>query len=200
MPIPKPKRNEKEKVFISRCMSFLAAEDSALKNDARVAACYSTWQRAKKIKENSMDNIKQSLQKITAAINKRGKKKSARVEKSAITVHGIVVKEAFISLDQAIRDAVTLYMGPSSYVYDFSNNEVIFRQRDETAEVGGESRLYKVKYKTSKGKIVFVGSSTEVTKTTSYKNEGLYISDLIDLMEMEIQVNKALIDKEKKDG
>jgi len=197
MPIPKPKRSEKEKVFMSRCMSFLAAEDSALKNDARIAACYSTWRSAKGTKEDYMHNIKG----ITAAINKQGSKKTVKIAglKSAITVHGIVIREAFVSLDQAIRDAVTIHMGSNSYVRDFSNNEVIVSQHDG-AEVGGESRLYKVRYKMLKGKIAFVGATTEVTRAVSYKNECLDTKDLLDLMDMEIQVDKVLIDKERSDG
>lgn len=43
MPMPKPKKNESQDDFISRCMSFLDDEDSDLDQDQRLAACFSAW-------------------------------------------------------------------------------------------------------------------------------------------------------------
>lgn len=48
MPIPKPKKNEKEKEFVSRCMQFLSDENSKLSPEQRVAACYDAYRRSKK--------------------------------------------------------------------------------------------------------------------------------------------------------
>ena len=41
MPLPKPKKNEKEDDFIERCMSEL--KDEFEDNDQRLAVCYDIW-------------------------------------------------------------------------------------------------------------------------------------------------------------
>ena len=51
MPIPKPKKGEKEDDFISRCMSAIGDEYDD--KDQAVAICYDTWREAKKKKKSS---------------------------------------------------------------------------------------------------------------------------------------------------
>ena len=52
MPIPKPKDGEKEKDFISRCMSNDTMKEEYPDDDQRLAVCYSTWRKAKESNES----------------------------------------------------------------------------------------------------------------------------------------------------
>lgn len=45
MPIPKPKSGEKEREYVSRCMSAISGE---YKQDKASAICYSTYRESKK--------------------------------------------------------------------------------------------------------------------------------------------------------
>jgi len=60
MPIPKPKQNEREDDYISRCMSQIGSEYES--NEQAVAVCYSTYRRDK------MGKIKDTTQKVMAKI------------------------------------------------------------------------------------------------------------------------------------
>jgi HK97 family phage prohead protease len=48
MPLPKPKKNEKQKDFINRCMSNKTMKDEYEDNKQRLAVCYSLWVQGKK--------------------------------------------------------------------------------------------------------------------------------------------------------
>ncbi len=48
MPIVKPKKNEPQATYISRCIKSLAKTDPKMPNKQRVAICYSTWRESKK--------------------------------------------------------------------------------------------------------------------------------------------------------
>jgi len=45
MPMPKPKKEEKEIEFISRCMGNKLMKKEYPKNNQRLAVCYSQWKR-----------------------------------------------------------------------------------------------------------------------------------------------------------
>jgi hypothetical protein len=51
MPVPKPKANESEKDFISRCEKFMHEENNSKpeaekrSNEQITAICYSTWRK-----------------------------------------------------------------------------------------------------------------------------------------------------------
>lgn len=49
MPLPVPRKGESQDSFVSRCMSFLDREGSSLTREQRIAACFDTWRRAKKL-------------------------------------------------------------------------------------------------------------------------------------------------------
>ena len=51
MPLPTPNKGETQSKFVSRCIQFLVDENSSLKADARVAACYSQWEKGTKKEE-----------------------------------------------------------------------------------------------------------------------------------------------------
>ncbi len=51
MPIPKPGKNEKESVFIGRCMGDETMKREYPDHQQRIAVCYSSWRKAKGIKE-----------------------------------------------------------------------------------------------------------------------------------------------------
>lgn len=50
MPLPKPKKDEKKKDFIDRCMSNDVMKDEYDDNDQRLAVCYSLWDKSKEKK------------------------------------------------------------------------------------------------------------------------------------------------------
>lgn len=52
MPLPSVRSGEKQNSYVSRCISFLADEDSSLNQDQRVAACYSKWRSSKNKEDN----------------------------------------------------------------------------------------------------------------------------------------------------
>lgn len=70
MPLPKPAKGEKERDYISRCISFVKHEDPKTPTDQAVAMCYTTWRKAKGIKrregmeEEKKEEIK-DWQKLT---------------------------------------------------------------------------------------------------------------------------------------
>ena len=45
--MPAPKRNEKEKDFISRCIPYVLKEGTAKDNKQATAICYSIWRQSK---------------------------------------------------------------------------------------------------------------------------------------------------------
>jgi len=54
MPVPKPKKNESEREFISRCEKFMHEENESKpesekrSNEQISAICYSTWRKSSK--------------------------------------------------------------------------------------------------------------------------------------------------------
>ena len=52
MPIPKPKKGEKEDDFVSRCMSDIGDEYDD--KDQALAICHDTWRKSKKKKKQSV--------------------------------------------------------------------------------------------------------------------------------------------------
>jgi len=66
MPIPTPKSEEKEKDFISRCISTLTKAEDYDSHDQRIAVCYTTWRNKKgntmKKNEESVIEIQEEIQ------------------------------------------------------------------------------------------------------------------------------------------
>lgn len=48
MPIPTPNKGESQNQFVSRCMSFLADEESDLEQKQRLAVCFTKYKNWKK--------------------------------------------------------------------------------------------------------------------------------------------------------
>ena len=59
MPMVKPKPGEEQDEYISRCMSFLVDENSALKQDQRLAACHTSWRQRDMTTEEIENELKQ---------------------------------------------------------------------------------------------------------------------------------------------
>ena len=53
MPIPTPKKEEKQKEFIERCMSNPSMVMDYSMNQQRLAICYLSWKESKKWKEGA---------------------------------------------------------------------------------------------------------------------------------------------------
>lgn len=51
MPLPKPKKGEKEQEYISRCIQFVKHEDPKISNEQASAMCYTTWRNRNKKRE-----------------------------------------------------------------------------------------------------------------------------------------------------
>lgn len=47
MPIPKPRKGERQQHYISRIAKFLAREKPNMPNEQRIAIAYSTWRQYK---------------------------------------------------------------------------------------------------------------------------------------------------------
>lgn len=52
MPIPSPRKNEKQNDFISRCMHNFPDDSNIKDNSQRVAVCYTQWKKTHKSKNN----------------------------------------------------------------------------------------------------------------------------------------------------
>lgn len=68
MPLPKPKKNEKQNDFISRCMSNDVMKKEFPNNKQRVAVCYSNFSRTKKgAKEEveKLNKLEQQFKKVS---------------------------------------------------------------------------------------------------------------------------------------
>ena len=59
MPMPMPRKNEKEDEYISRCMGNETMVTDFSDNNQRAAVCYSNWRRAKNVIRRS-ENLSQS--------------------------------------------------------------------------------------------------------------------------------------------
>jgi len=57
MPIPKPKPDEAEKYFISRCMDNPIMKKEFPDNKQRIAVCYSSWRGEKKMSKEDITTI-----------------------------------------------------------------------------------------------------------------------------------------------
>ena len=55
MPLPKPNSDEREKEFISRCMSDEKMNSEFPKQDQRAAVCYRQWNNNRK--DESIENV-----------------------------------------------------------------------------------------------------------------------------------------------
>jgi len=74
MPIPKPKKDEKEEQYISRCIATLTKNKDFDSAKQRAAVCYSQWRgKDKKKKESIIVKIKEDI-KIGNIILEKGDK------------------------------------------------------------------------------------------------------------------------------
>lgn len=57
MPVPKPRSGEDRKVFISRCISFVAKESPDRPQEQRIAMCYTSWRKHTGQKQLSKEDL-----------------------------------------------------------------------------------------------------------------------------------------------
>ena len=74
MPIPNPRKGEKEKEFISRCISAVSKLDTERPQKQVIAICYETWRRKKSKKGDAKMWLEEELAKITAMEAEREKR------------------------------------------------------------------------------------------------------------------------------
>lgn len=168
------------------------------KSAQRLGVCYSSWRKvhggAPPKKESFIMNILSRF--------KRSKKETieATRPKPRYRVGYILVYEAFQSLRKALDHAVRLKFGKESYVADFSNKEVVIGFYKEAGSTIGPSyqteKYKKIKYKFVKGVIEFVGDEETVERFTTYENN-LETVDLVSLVDMTRELNKALAEKKE---
>jgi len=69
MPLPKPKPNESESSFISRCMSDSTMEDEYPDEGQRLAICNSLWEENRSIEFDT--KLKEALQTIKREMDEK---------------------------------------------------------------------------------------------------------------------------------
>lgn len=198
MPEPKPRKGEKEGKFMGRCMSDDVMKKEYPKNVQRLAVCFGSWRKVHGGKPPKKESFIMSILRKF----KRVKKETTETDraKPRYRCGMIVVYEAFLSLRKELDQAVREKFGKNSYVSDFSNKEVVIGFDREAKTLGPSyqtDKYKKIKYKLTRGAVEFIGDATTVERVTSYENK-LETADLVCLVDMEVEVKKAL--SEKKDG
>ena len=153
---PSPTKGEDKGAFVARCMKRLKSRQSKEVVPARMKArCIASWSKAHggKNMSNEGQNMKASK----------------------------VLKEAFQSLQQALRKAVEEQPG-RTYLMDFSKDEVVYTQYGD--EISSE-----VKYKIEKGEVVFDGTPVAVDRKITYEGE-VSTADLIEFAVMDKQLTE----------
>ncbi len=97
---------------------------------------------------------------------------------------GILIAEAFLSLQQELRKAVQA-TGKDMYVQDFSPTEVVYCKYEN-----GQDIYYKREYKVENGEVVLQGTATVVDRKVTYEGENFGATKLGEL----ILMNKSLKD------
>jgi len=116
------------------------------------------------------------------------KRKIMKKEKPKNRVGGILIAEAFLSLQQAL-DNVIKAEGKDVYVVDFSPNEVVYVKYEN-----GFSTYYKRPYKIENGEAVLLGSPQMVDRKVTYEGEKFGAKALVELAIMEKEVKEKLND------
>lgn len=96
---------------------------------------------------------------------------------------GVLIAEAFLSLQQELRKAVGL-LGRDMYVQDFSPTEVVYCKYENGSEV-----YYKREYTIEKGEVILQGSAEVVDRKVTYEGEKFGAKALVDLVVMEKEIN-----------
>lgn len=156
---PSPTKGEDKSAFVSRCMKRLKSRQSKEVVPARMKArCVASWAKAHGGSKMS-DGVKMNANKV--------------------------MKEAFQSLNQALRKAVDA-QGKRVYLVDFSKDELVFSKYNDEAS---EEVFYKVKYKIENGEAVFDGTPELVDRKVTYEG-AITVSDLIELADLNRQAKK----------
>jgi len=200
MPIPKPLFNEEKKRFIARCMGNHTMRTEFPDQKKRAGVCYTQWRDRKKEKETvkketvrvgnerkevvMLRNFKalDCLKKDTPENKEflKGESKNKEVNMNA----NKVLKEAFKSLQSALRKAIEVQPG-KNYLVDFSTKEVVFSKYSEDSE----EEYFKVKYVIKHGEVELDGSPERVERKTTFEDE-VKTNDLIGFAEMEKQLEE----------
>jgi len=157
---PTPTKGEDKSAFVARCMKRLKSRQSKEVVPARMKArCVASWAKAHGGSKMS-DEVKMSANKV--------------------------LKEAFQSLQQALRKAVEEQPG-RTYLTDFSKDEVVYSKYG--GELSSEEKYYKVKYKIEDGEVVLDGTPVEVDRKVTYEGE-ISVHELVELADLNRQVIK----------
>lgn len=81
MPVPTPKKGQKQNEYMSECMKFFDDEDSDMSRKQRLAICFDKWNKSKKKKANlkrrnnkkieKSKNLVKELHKLQDVFNKK---------------------------------------------------------------------------------------------------------------------------------
>ena len=96
---------------------------------------------------------------------------------------GVLIAEAFLSLQQALRKAVQ-EQGNDMYVADFSPTEVVYSKYDNGQEI-----YYKREYEIENGEVVLKGTAVMVDRKVTYEGERFGASELVELAILERSIN-----------
>ena len=124
MPLPKPKKDEKEKEFVSRCVSFVMGEDEDADKNQAVAICFQQWRDEKG--EKAMD-YQEEINRVRDAWRDVHPSPGAMVEPQI---------ESWV--DRVREDSIIVDIGQKLYEVAYSENEkgeIVFAPADEWVEV-----------------------------------------------------------------
>jgi hypothetical protein len=156
---PTPTKGETKDKFVARCMKRLKSRQSKEVVPARMKArCVASWSKAHGGK-NMSDEVKMNANKI--------------------------LKEAFQSLQQALRKAIEAQPG-KAYLADFSTTEVVYVKYSEEES---EEQYFKVSYSMKDGKIELDGTPERVERKVTFEGE-VSTADLIEFAVMDKQLTE----------
>lgn len=131
MPVPKPRKNEKQDKYISRCISAVKKADPDRPQKQVIAICYSTWRESKKKKRKkaevemmaklTLDDVENKLDELY------DKRKKVRKEISKLYKQDPKVQE---KLDELYEEQEKIYN--DIHVYLELRKELILRNENES--------------------------------------------------------------------
>jgi len=179
MPLPLPKKNEKQKAFVARCMNDSITKKEHPDTKQRVAVCFSQWRKSQKSEKWEREKRKYFSAKLidalsqktsSARVSRKGKKEPIMKDaKQFRHAFGFGLSEAFRSLHAEMRSALENQVSFFNVeIVDFSSKEVIFAEYGE-----GGTTYYKASYNVKRGLITIKQDTIKkVDRVTTYEKIG----------------------------
>ena len=176
MPLPLPKKDEKQKAFVARCMIDTFTRKEYPDTKQRVAVAFSQWRKSQKWEREKRKYFSAKLidalsQKTSSAqVSRKGKKEPIMKDaKQFRHAFGFGLSEAFRSLQAEMRLALENQVSFLNVeIVDFSLKEIVFAEYGEAG-----TTYYKASYTLKRGKITINQDSIKkVERVTTYEKIG----------------------------